>query len=641
MKLKLTTRIILLIAMSNGIIISAIFSVLAMRSNQQVEKQLLENARILYYTIVTVRNWAANYGGVFVKKTDSVEINPFLSHPFLMTGEGDTLVLKNPALITRELSVLSAEYIGKTLFHLSSKKFVNPLNKPDKFELAALNYYDQHPHDSTHKEFYTFVHDSSGTYFRYFAPLYTTRGCLSCHGQQGYKEGDLRGGISIQIEANDYFAQKRKNGFFIFISSLFTIGILSFVVYQGLKSVVIKPIETYSNAAQLIESGQYHQPIPYCSSIPEINHLGHALESMRKSIIEYTSKLEESRNIYSGLIEHSPEAIAITDNDGRIIQVNSRFLSLLEEKNVKLIGQNLFEMIDAKNIKTLEDRNPLPGKISHFESTLFLPSYDQIPVEVFEIKGLSIGNLADANFVYIRDLRFRKKLEQLSIQTEKMMVLGELAASIAHEIRNPLFAINNNIDFLKRQISGNEAFDEVYPELQESIGKIQDIVTSILDYARPHPPEKVRMNLLEIIDKSVLLVKKKFAKTHIHIKTGYEGLREHFEIKGDPHQLEQVFLNLLINAHHAMDDYGVVTILGKADSKSITISIEDTGKGIPEAELEKIFEPFYTKFPGGTGLGLSIVKKILEQHGVTLSVKSEVGKGTCFSLTFQRVEGEK
>ncbi len=633
--MKLTGRIILLIGITTTIILSAIFSLLTIRYNQQIEKALLNNARTLYRMVVTVRNWASDYGGVFVKKTPDAEINPFLPHPALITQDSDTLVLRNPALITRELSNLSKLYLGDAYFHMSSKKYINPQNKPDYFELEALNYFEKY--GNSKKEFYGFEKKNDKLFFRYFAPLYTKKSCLSCHKKQGYHEGDLRGGISIHLSAESFRDAKRQNLQFMIIASLITILILCTILYFGLHKTIIHPIEKLTLAAQKIEAQDYDFQLQPPENVSyEIGKLFNAFNRMRDSILAYLSKLKFSEEKYRTLIENSFEAIAITAQDGKIAEINSRFADLLETSKRAVIGKNIRQILSSENIKSFDEQVNAPYPTRHYETEIITDRQSNIPVEVFEIGNIKLAPEEQITFFYLRDLRLRKKLEMYSIQMEKMLVLGELSAGIAHELRNPLFALANNLDYLNKQLKNQPAFKEIYPELQQSLNKIHKIVSSILDFASPHPPEFKRINLIEIIDKCLILVRKKFEKANIKIHQEFVG--DCFEVFADPFQMEQVFVNLFMNSFKAMQDHGELLIKGRCKNGSAEISVEDSGLGIKEKDLARIFDPFYTQFESGTGLGLSIVQKILTQHQIKITVRSKPGYGSTFTLSFPKIK---
>ncbi len=630
--MRLTGKIILLIGLSTTIILSIIFGILTAHYNKQIENTLVDNSRILYKMVLTVRHWASDYGGVLVKKQPNTKINPYLPHPFLVTRQNDTLALRNPALITRELSELSKKMIGDAFFHMASKKYLNPANKPDAFEAKALTYFETH---RDKKEFYGFERMNNKLYFRYFAPLYTERSCLTCHAKQGYKEGDLRGGVSIHISAESFELAKKENKLFMLSSLILTIVILSMLLYFGMRRAIIKPIENLTDAAEELEAQNYNFPLksPPKASV-EIYKLFEAFKRMRNSILSSISMAKNSENKYRSLIENSPEAIGITDPTGIIIETNRRLLDLVEAPKSAVLGKSVQDLIDKNAIKYLSDPVVSKSTIRHYETYLLKKNADKIPVEIFEIHDIYLVPEEQITFFYMRDLRLRKKLEQYSIQMEKMLVLGELSAGIAHELRNPLFALANNLDYLDKELKNHAVFQEIYPELQTSLNQIHKIVSAILDYASPHQPEFRQIDLMQIINKCLILVRKKFEKAHIKIEQEFTG--DCFSILADPYQIEQVFINLFINAFKAMHDHGHLRIFGHCKNSTVFINIQDDGIGIAPEQIPRIFDPFYTQFKSGTGLGLSIVQKIMDQHNARISVKSAKDEGTTFTLIFHQ-----
>lgn len=635
--MRLTGKVILIIAVTVTTIISIIFYVLASRFETYLESTLLTNARSLYRHIVLVRNWVSDYEGVFVKKKPGMASNPFLPHPDLITSDGDTLTLKNPALITRELSELSDVFGGNFSFHMASKNYINPYNQPDSFEFKALVYFEDTLRSNSMQEFYREEEINGEPHFRYFAPLYMQESCVSCHSAQGYKVGDLRGGVSILISTSAYHKIKKENWIFFLSFALATIVFMSALMFVALRKSVIRPLRIIENSAQKIKDGDYdfHLELPQKD---EIGTLASSFEAMRQKIQSSTQQLTISEEKYRSLIEHSIEAIAIIDANGVIVESNHKFRHLTAYTSEALESINFHELIDSKNRNPIKVYMEDESKAEHFETTLFSRDKLEIPVEIYMIKGFSVGSESDLAFVYVRDLSERKKIEQYSIQAEKMFALGQISSGIAHEVRNPLFALNNNIDYLREKIACvDEDCPEIFSELKDGVTRIHKIVSEILDFARPHIPGFKPVKISRIIEDSLILVKKKLEKSAIRLECDFQD--DQREVEADPHQLEQVFINLFLNAFQAMERAGVLHIKVESLDSLCRIDISDTGVGIPKDEITRIFDPFYTKSPNGTGLGLAIVQRILDQHSAKYEVESEPNLGTTFTIWLPYTHG--
>lgn len=198
--------------------LGGIFAGIAVQHSTLVHQELLERARTDFRNIVAVRAWNAGYGGVYVVKRPGVESSPYLSHPDLSTSDGRVLTLKNPATMTREISAQIDRRAGYSL-HIASLKPVNPANTPDPFEVEALKAFDEGA-----REHYGFEDAVQGRRrsFRYMAPLYIEESCLECHATQGYRLGDVRGGISIRFDAAGFDQELRGNFILIVILALVT-----------------------------------------------------------------------------------------------------------------------------------------------------------------------------------------------------------------------------------------------------------------------------------------------------------------------------------------------------------------------------------------------------------------------------------
>ena len=634
--MRLSAKVILIIGSLVTVLISMIFILLLLRINKQNEENMLSTARSIYKNILITRKWVSDFDGVFVNKQPGMEPNPFLPHPELITYTGDTLFLRNPAMVTRELSELSKILGGDFSYHLASEKYLNPINAPDEFERDALLSFSD-TSTTTQGEYYQIEKIDGKQYFRFFSPLYIDHSCLNCHSGQGYGYGELRGGISVLLSIDSYLDDRRSNLIFLITFAALTIAIMSAFIFTAIQKIVIKPLRQIEDSTQTMQAGNYDSKL-MISSNDEIGSLAKAFNIMTQKIQNSTKKLKLSENKYRNLIEHSIESIAIIRPDGKIIEFNNNMKHITGFSKKELKRLNFFELIDNQNKKSihLPIDNIADNEIDteHYETILYTKDKLEIPVEIYIIKNFSLEQESKLAFVYIRDLSERKQIEKYSIQSEKLYALGQLSSGIAHEIRNPLFALNNNIEYIKQNVEEDNVFNGIYPELKTSIERIHKTVSTILDFAKPHKTELKDININDVINSSLILVKKQFTKSAIRID---ENLDDKIKlIKADPHQLEQVFVNLFLNSFQAMDDQpGILTIVTKGGNKRLIITISDTGKGIPSDEIERIFDPFYSTFHNGTGLGLAIVQRILDAHNATYKVESEENFGTTFNITFR------
>ena len=240
----------------------------------------------------------------------------------------------------------------------------------------------------------------------------------------------------------------------------------------------------------------------------------------------------------------------------------------------------------------------------------------------------------------------KQRQEQL-IRSEKMAALGQLSAGIAHEIRNPLTSIKIFIQSLEKEIDLDENQKEDFRIIMKEIDRINENITRFLNFARPEEPLFQAINASALVKDTVSLLAAKLKNSGICLDISLPD--EHPPVEGDPKQLGQVFLNLLLNAVEAMPQGGTLTISSDVkvnpDSRQefFQLMIKDTGHGIPQEDRPYLFDPFFTTKAGGTGLGLSIVYSIIQKHNGRIEVESELGKGSCFilSLPIQKEGGWK
>jgi signal transduction histidine kinase len=221
--------------------------------------------------------------------------------------------------------------------------------------------------------------------------------------------------------------------------------------------------------------------------------------------------------------------------------------------------------------------------------------------------------------------------EQLIWKT-RMAAMGEIAAAVAHEARNPLGALSNCVQLLRGNpnITGEDAelLEIVHTESQ----RLNEIISDFLAFGRPRPPQFEAVDVHEVVDSTLALLRRDGrCPPSIVFVTKFDPASS--AVRADRDQLRQVFWNLFLNAVQAMGEQGELRVDTQSEGSAVQISVQDTGPGISPETLGRLFEPFYTTRAGGTGLGLAIVRRILEEHNGEIRVDSEPDVGACFTLT--------
>jgi signal transduction histidine kinase len=255
-----------------------------------------------------------------------------------------------------------------------------------------------------------------------------------------------------------------------------------------------------------------------------------------------------------------------------------------------------------------------------------------------------MGRLASRFNEMTAELEKKSELEAKLQQAEKSAVIGRLGSAIAHEIRNPLHYINLTLDHLRAKFApadgrDRETFDKLTGQLKTEVARINQQISDFLNYSRPAKANLQPVDARKVVEDSLRIVEAGTEEHNIKISlVENEGVAK---IMGDPEFLRSVFNNLFINAMHAMESTGGrmnVKISPDGDGKYVDFEISDTGVGIPEENLSKIFEPYFSTKETGTGLGLAIVQKIVDIHNGTISVQSREGEGTTFILKLPKAD---
>ncbi len=224
------------------------------------------------------------------------------------------------------------------------------------------------------------------------------------------------------------------------------------------------------------------------------------------------------------------------------------------------------------------------------------------------------------------------------VQAEHLATMGELAAGVAHEIRNPLAGIAGAIEIISKDFPQDHPDREILEDLRQEVRRIEKVLNDLLNYARPKAPKFGMADLRETVARTLQFARQQIGSKNVEFAIQLPSALPRFRM--DPEQLHQVLLNLVLNGIQAINQEGMITIQAKLlgggggpnRPSQVEISVSDTGSGISREQIEKIFRPFYTTKRGGTGLGLSLCRRIISQHGGTLTAESEINKGSRFMI---------
>jgi two-component system NtrC family sensor kinase len=263
-----------------------------------------------------------------------------------------------------------------------------------------------------------------------------------------------------------------------------------------------------------------------------------------------------------------------------------------------------------------------------------------VPVTIDRRIILGVDGEPIARLGLITDLSERRRLEQQLAQSGKLAAIGELAAGVAHEINNPLFAILGLTEFLLKEADPASKAHGRLVLIQETGQEIKEIVRALLDFARENADDRHVFPLEDVIRQTVELVERTNANKGVEVVVSCAAAGGAL-VSASPNQLKQILLNLVANARQAMPNGGKVTIDVRADGDHVIAAVGDTGSGIAPELQSRIFEPFFTtkRLTGGTGLGLSVSLGIAEAHGGSLTLDSPPHGGAVFSLRLPIVDG--
>jgi two-component system sensor histidine kinase PilS (NtrC family) len=361
-----------------------------------------------------------------------------------------------------------------------------------------------------------------------------------------------------------------------------------------------------------------------------VNHLGEELRAKGKELKQKQLDYEKLEAFHQDIIQSLDSGLITTDRSGKISFLNrtaSRILAIDEGTGVSM---NLDSLLSGLQASLAVESAQGEDIARREEMTIKRPDGEILHL------GLSRSPLKDMNgalvgsILIFQDITRIKEMEEQIRTTERMASIGQMAAGIAHEIRNPLASLTGSIQVLREEINLRDNNLNLMNIIIRESERLNRLVTDFLLFAQPPRNAFSPIILNPLIDETLDLLKNSPEfNGHIAISKGFTCDAGVF---GDANQLKQVFWNLFLNAVQEMTDGGKLGVILERERDSVKVSISDTGRGIANEDKGKIFEPFFTTKDSGTGLGLAIVHRIVETHGGQIRVDSEPDRGTTFSL---------
>ena len=339
--------------------------------------------------------------------------------------------------------------------------------------------------------------------------------------------------------------------------------------------------------------------------------------------------LAEMKTYTENVVESMADGLISVNREKKIVTLNRKAAEFLGAKEEDLKNKEISKVFGINIENLLKEKG---GVLRDWELRVSNKEGTQIPL------SLSAAPLKDENeqemgsVLLLRDLREIRDLQERVRRSERLASLGRLAAGVAHEIRNPLSSIRGFAQFFQNRFKGQEKEQEYAAVMVREVDRLNRVITELLDFARPKEPHRESHNLQEILEQTLKVLEPELARRNIGVEKKLDASLP--RILADRDQLSQAFLNLMLNALESMEGEGKLRIsLESEGASALTISIADTGKGIPPEDLERVFEPFFSTKRKGTGLGLAIVHQIVENHKGEIRVESREGEGTTFRIT--------
>jgi len=352
------------------------------------------------------------------------------------------------------------------------------------------------------------------------------------------------------------------------------------------------------------------------------------------SLEQKAAQIERLKDFSENIVESLNVGVLAVDFGGAVESWNTQLEGLIGVPREEAVGRKLEDVLPSDLMAEITARSGDERVSSLYKFHMQNREGRNLVVNV-SIAPL-VGKSGDriGRLILFDDVTQRMRLEEQVFQNEKLTSLGLLAAGVAHEVNTPLAVISNYIQMLAKQLPSGDPRHQLIEKVVKQTFRASEIVNNLLNFSRTGATEFTEVNLNAVVEEVLTLVAHPFRTARVQVTRNLQ--QELPAVLGSTNKLQQVFLNLFLNARDAMPSGGVVEIRTAAHNGSVEVEIIDSGSGIPRENLHRIFDPFFTtKSSGrGTGLGLSVSYGIVKEHAGKVDVRSTPGKGTSFRLEF-------